>query len=508
MVAGAAQAASPSREYQPRWESLDRRPTPGWFTDAKFGIIIHWGLYSVPAWSVRGEYSEWYWNRIMDPHAIPNPWRVFHDRTFGQAFSYPQFAPQFRAELFDPDQWARIFAASGAKYFVPTSKHHDGFCLWPSAEANRAWGRPWNSVDAGPRRDLLGDLTRAVRKQGLKMGFYYSLYEWYNPLWLKDKKRYAVEHMGPQFKDVVGRYAPSIIFADGEWDMPSTDWQTPELLAWLFNESPCRDDVVINDRWGKECRHKHGGYWTTEYGAGMPSADHPWEEDRGMAYSFGYSRTEVLEDYRTGQDLVWMLADLVSRGGNLMLDVGPTADGRIPVVMQDRLSEIGRWLAVNGEAIYGTRTWKNTCQWTDGQQPRQGYGQFRVKYDVAKMVGAHPVEGQAQTGLFHHQVRRALRDSAPLARQDVHAEGRHARWRRPSADVRREGAPLLPDRRRQHGDPHAGRGVRRATLQIRLDAQDRGRGGDASVSGTICLRFGKQVCQAERESRQDRPAVE
>jgi alpha-L-fucosidase len=132
----------------------------------------------------------------------------------------------------------------------------------------------------------------------------------------------------------------------------------------------------------------------------MPSADHPWEEDRGMAYSFGYSRTEVLEDYRTGQDLVWMLADLVSRGGNLMLDVGPTADGRIPVVMQDRLSEIGRWLAVNGEAIYGTRTWKNTCQWTDGQQPRQGYGQFRVKYDVAKMVGAHPVEGQARKQAF------------------------------------------------------------------------------------------------------------
>ncbi len=397
--AWAAEPAAPPQKYEPRWGSLDRRPNPQWFSDAKFGIIIHWGLYSVPAWSVRGEYSEWYWNHIMD-QKTPNPWRAFHDRTFGRGFTYPQFASQFHAELYDPDQWAKIFAGSGAKYVVLTSKHHDGFCLWPSADANRTWGQPWNSVDAGPRRDLLGDLTRAVRRQGVKMGFYYSLYEWYNPLWLKDKNRYAVEHMQPQFKDVVRRYAPSIIFSDGEWDMPSGDWRTPELLAWLLNESPCRDEVVINDRWGSECRHKHGGYWTTEYGAGMPNADHPWEEDRGMAFSFGYSRTEVLEDYRTGQDLVWMLADLVSRGGNLMLDVGPTADGRIPVIMQDRLSEIGHWLKVNGEAIYGTGTWKDTCQWSDGAPPRQGYGQFRVQYDVAKMVGTRPVHGQARKQAF------------------------------------------------------------------------------------------------------------
>ena len=108
------------------------------------------------------------------------------------------------------------------------------------------------------------------------MGIYYSLYEWYNPLWLSDRNPYVAEHMFPQFKDVVNHVRPSIIFSDGEWDMSSEQWRTPELLSWLLNESPVRDEVVINDRWGKETRHKHGGYNTTEYTAGLESGSHPW----------------------------------------------------------------------------------------------------------------------------------------------------------------------------------------------------------------------------------------
>lgn len=236
-------------------------------------------------------------------------------------------------------------------------------------EANKAWGRPWNSVDVGPKRDLLGDLARSVRAKGMKMGIYYSLYEWFNSLWLNDKPRYVSEHMFPQFKDVVMNYQPSMIFSDGEWDISDKEWRSPELLAWLFNNAPNKDEVVINDRWGKGLRHKHGGYFTTEYGAGMKDASHPWEENRGIGYSFGYNRAEPLSNYRTGEELVWILADLVSRGGNLLLDVGPTADGRIPVIMQDRLAEIGAWLRVNGEAIYGTSTWKVSEQWTEGERP-------------------------------------------------------------------------------------------------------------------------------------------
>jgi len=306
----------------------------------------------------------------------------------------------FRAELYDPNHWADVFLRSGAKYVVLTSKHHEGFALWPSAEASRTWKRPWNSVEIGPHRDLLGDLTTAVRGKGLRMGFYYSLYEWYNPLWLSDKPRFIREHMHPQFKDVVNRYKPSIIFSDGEWDLLSTEWKTPELLAWLFNESPSRDDVVVDDRWGKETRHKHGTYYTTEYTAGMSGVDHPWEENRGMGYSYGYNRAESVRHYRTGRELVLMLIDLVSRGGNLLLDIGPTADGRIPVIMEERLTQIGEWLTINGEAIYGTRPWKSTRQWSAGEVPKVEFNQrFMTPYDVAKLTEA-PMGGKASIDAF------------------------------------------------------------------------------------------------------------
>ena len=239
-----------------------------------------------------------------------------------------------------------------------------------------------------------------MRKRGLKFGFYYSLYEWYNPLWLKDHKRYVDEHFLPQFKDVVNRYRPAIIFADGEWDMPSKDWKSEQLLAWLFNESPCRDEVVINDRWGNECRHKHGGYWTTEYAAGMKDDSHPWEESRGMAYSYGYNRAERIDDYRTGREFILVLCDLVSRGGNFLLDIGPAADGTIPVIMEQRLLEIGDWLKVNGEAIYGSRYAGRSCQWSDGKRPGQQYGEFMIKYNLMEQIGQQPKGGMAVKQAF------------------------------------------------------------------------------------------------------------
>ena len=324
----------------------------------------------------------------------------YHRRQYGADYPYQDFAPQFRAELFDPDHWAEVFKASGAKYVVLTSKHHEGFALWPSREASATWGRPWNSVEIGPKRDLLGDLSQAVRRKGLKMGYYYSLYEWYNPLWLKDKPRFVREHMFPQFKDLITRYEPSIIFSDGEWDLPSADWHSPELLAWLFNDSKVKNEVVINDRWGKDSRHKHGGYWTTEYTPGMSGSDHPWEESRGMGFSYGYNRAERLEHYHSGRDLVVMLTDLVSRGGNLLLDIGPDADGTIPVVMEERLLEIGSWLAVNGEAIYGTKPWTAAKQWSAGEVPKVDYDQeFETAYDVSKLA-AKPAPGKAAIEAF------------------------------------------------------------------------------------------------------------
>jgi alpha-L-fucosidase len=399
-----------AQTYQPNWESLDQRQTPAWFTEAKFGIFIHWGVYSVPSYApvIPGKlaYAEWYWNALTngknDPkaNAIETGTWEYHQKRYGADFQYQDFAPQFRAELFDPDRWADVFARSGAKYVVLTSKHHEGFALWPSKEASRTWGRPWNAVEVGPKRDLLGDLSTAVRNKGLRMGVYYSLYEWYNPLWLSDKPRYVAEHMIPQFKDLVTHYKPSIIFSDGEWELPSSEWRSPEMLAWLYNDSPVKDEVVVDDRWGKDTRHKHGGYWTTEYTAGMSGMEHTWEESRGMGFSYGYNRAEKLEDYHSSRELVVMLVDLVSRGGNLLLDIGPAADGTIPVIMEERLIQIGNWLKMNGEAIYGTKPWKETRQWTSGEVPKVGYNnEYATAYDVNSLV-ANGAPGKARIEAF------------------------------------------------------------------------------------------------------------
>ncbi len=403
-------AAQAQTRYQPTWSSIDARPTPQWYRDAKFGIFIHWGVYSVPSYAavnVKDEnaYAEWYWNSLTEGMKAKGPTghgaltRQFHERVYGRDFPYFNFAPMFRAELFDPDHWADVFVRDGAKYVALTSKHHEGFALWRSEQANRTWGRPWNAVDIGPKRDLLLDLSEAGRRRGLRMGIYYSLYEWYNPLWLSDKKRYVAEHMFPQFKDVVTHAKPSIIFSDGEWDLTSEQWRSPELLAWLFNDSPVRDEVVIDDRWGSDTRHKHGGYYTTEYTAGMQQSEHPWEESRGMGYSYGYNRMETLTDYHTGRQLLLMLIDIVSRGGNLLLDIGPTADGRIPVIMEDRLVHIGNWLGPNAEAIYGTRAWRHSRQWSQGKVPKLEDKEYRAEYEITNLVDAPPA-GYARVEAF------------------------------------------------------------------------------------------------------------
>lgn len=348
--------------YKPNWESLDKRPTPQWFRDAKFGIFIHWGVYSVPSWGPKDKYAEWYWHDMNDHNSAT--WK-HHVATYGEKFQYQDFAPMFKAELFNPDEWADIFRRSGAKYIVLTSKHHEGFALWPSAES---WN--WNAVDVGPHRDLAGDLIAAVRARGLRMGYYYSIYEWYNPLYKADVAKFVDQHMLPQLKDLVQRYKPDIVWPDGEWDAPSKTWRSEEFLAWLYNESNAPKDVVVNDRWGKDTRNVHGGFATPEYGhipKGRLTDAGLFEECQGMGKSFGYNRNENADNYRSTTELLALLIECVSRGGNLLLDIGPAADGRIPDIMQQRLLDMGKWLDVNGEAIYGTRAWRAR---SDGEHVR------------------------------------------------------------------------------------------------------------------------------------------
>lgn len=344
-------------KYIPTWESLDKRPFPDWFQDAKLGIFIHWGVYSVPSYNGKGQYAEWYY-KYWKEHTEPI-WS-FHKKVYGENYNYTNFAKDFTATFYDPDEWASFLEKSGAKYVVLTSKHHDGYCLWPSEQR-----KGWNAVDNGPGIDLIGTLANSVRKTDVRFGLYYSLAEWYNPIYnwtyesSEDKlDKYVNEYMIPQFTDLVNRYKPDIIFSDGDWDHTSDEWQTKQILSWLYNHKDIGDYVVVNDRWGKDVNFKRTGYFATEYTDGMENSDHPWEECRGIGASFGFNRNESIYEYQTAPELIKMFVSLVSKGGNLLLNIGPTADGRIPVIMQERLLQLGNWLSINGDAIYNTRPWK------------------------------------------------------------------------------------------------------------------------------------------------------
>lgn len=362
-----------NKTYTPDWASLDSREMPEWYNDAKFGIFIHWGVFSVPAWrkidnSLFGSYAEWYYASVYGQYR--NNDDDFHEKQYGKDFLYRDFAPQFKAELFQPDAWAELFKASGAKYVVLTTKHHDGFCLWPTKNPHK---KGWNSGDAGPQRDLLGDITHAVRDTGLKMGIYYSIIDW-ETNWShrpeggyfvpqRDREKFGIpeesypdEILIPQLKELVQNYSPCLIFSDGgEWDLSEEYSQTKSFLSWLYNEAPNKEEVVVNDRFFKGMPGEHGDYYSTEYndkeGFGV---HHPWEESRGIGKSYGFNRAEQLEDYCTSQELINQLIGIVSKGGNFLLNVGPTADGRIPTLQQERLRDIGRWMTVNGDAIYGS----------------------------------------------------------------------------------------------------------------------------------------------------------
>lgn len=331
-------------------KEITERPYPKWFKDAKLGIFIHWGLYSVPSYGSKESYGEWFLRGLQVNDTLRTD---FMKKTYGQNFTYKDFAPLFKAELFDPDEWAELFKKAGAKYIMLVSKHHDGFALWPSK-----YNRNWNSVDVGPKRDIVGELTKSIRKSGLKMGLYYSLSEWNHPLhrWYTDPHdsigNYVDTYMIPQFKELIGTYKPKLIFADGEWFNSAKQWHSAELIHWYYNL--VGDDAIVNNRWGSGL---DVGFLTPEYSAGIKVTDRPWTEVRGIGRSFGLNRNEDLEAYGTSQELIQRFIQTVANGGGMILNVGPKADGQIPLIQQERLLQLGAWLNINGDAIYGAEAY-------------------------------------------------------------------------------------------------------------------------------------------------------
>ncbi|CAB3985617.1 alpha-L-fucosidase-like isoform X1, partial [Paramuricea clavata] len=247
-------------------------------------------------------------------------------------------------------------------YFVLTSKHHEGFTNWGS---NVSWN--WNSEDVGPHRNLIGDLAKSIRaRTNITFGLYHSLYEWFNPLYLKDKANgfktrvYIANILMPELYDMVNRFKPEYIWSDGDWEAKDTYWGSTEFLAWLYNDSPVKDTVVVNDRWGDNCRCRHGGSYTCadRYDPGILQK-HKWENAMTVdKKSWGFRREAKLEDFLTIHELISELAETVSCGGNLLMNVGPTHDGRIVPIFQERLTQMGDWLKVNGEAIYASKPWR------------------------------------------------------------------------------------------------------------------------------------------------------
>jgi alpha-L-fucosidase len=363
-----ARAQAPT-SYAPTLESLNRHPLPQWYADAKIGIFIHWGLYSVPGWAPlvhpnhdftsqdyidNNPYAEWYLNSMRLENS---PTHAYHLKHYGAKYDYYNFAPTFNRESakWNPEAWAKVFHDAGAKYVVLTSKHHEGFTLWPSTTSN-----PTLPADRRhATRDIVGELTKAVNSDGMRMGLYYSGgYDWTfvpGPIakasdyqTVKPQSEAYGKYVDAQMRELIRNYHPALLWND--IDYPKSGHPL-EIMAEYYNSVP---DGVIDDRFGVA----HSDFKSPEYQTLDKISETKWEECRGLGRSFGYNRAEGEAETIAPADLIALLVDIVSKNGNLLLDVGPEADGTIPPVQMSRLQALGAWLQQNGEAIYGSRPWK------------------------------------------------------------------------------------------------------------------------------------------------------
>ena len=390
-VAVISLAAVPAAQatYQPTKASLDTHPLPAWWRDAKFGVFLHWGPASVPAWTLpHGLAGFWYW---LEQQVPGSPTWAHHLQTYGANVTYDDLIPKFTASKYDPDAWAKLFKDVGARYFILTTKHHDGFALWCTRTTHR------NACDMGPKRDLVGPLVEAGRREGLKAGLYYSIPEWFNPaprpiaanivssatsmqsepagvlgdsvFNLRARNAYTqqpVDYTGytpiddygagqvqPQLRELIDTYHPDEIWCD--IGGAESYYRSNEAIARMYNQNA---STVVNDRCGDG--NTHIDFKSVEMGngytLGSQTIDTPTETDRAPGNWF-YSDGDTDESLPTRESLLGELITAVSMNSNYVLNIGPRADGTLPEPLVSRLEYLGRWLKINGEAIYGSRPW-------------------------------------------------------------------------------------------------------------------------------------------------------
>ncbi|KAM3550849.1 hypothetical protein ARSEF4850_008144 [Beauveria asiatica] len=331
-------------------ESLLTHRTPDWFDRSKYGIFIHWGLYSVPAYGSTGKnenYAEWYWKWQHDPNDKTRTYQ-YHLETYGKDVNYDNFAVNFSGKNFDPKQWVDLFADAGAQYFVPTTKHHDGFAIFNfSTSISRR-----STVHYGPRRDFLAELFAAAKRHQphLRRGTYFSLPELYNPKY-KHGGSYAG---GPPTNPYTGATLEYTGYV--EVDDFVADVQAPQMeaLAYAYDTEMLWCDIGGPNK-SADVMSKYD-----------PDLKHPfdrkWESSRGMdPYSYGYNHVTPDDQYMTGEDIVKTLVDIVANNGNFLLDIGPAGDGSIPPIMQKGLRDAGAWIRGHNEAIFNTTYWSVTA---------------------------------------------------------------------------------------------------------------------------------------------------
>lgn len=380
-------------KYQPEWESLKTAPVAPWFDDAKFGIFIHWGAYSVIGHRKDGKgYAEWVPTTMYRDTAYYYPYLEKHFGGHPPEFGYKDVVKLFKAENWDPDAWAELFDKAGAKYVILTGEHHDGFAMWDSDLTE------WCATKVGPHRDLVGDLAEAVREKGLKFGpsyhrerhpgfFAKELYAVYSepiPDIEKEIERdpkarglygpefsYTdafIEHYTARWKELQNKYQPDFMWIDDvpifyKVDLHPQSAKFLDAFKYLIS-----DYLNAAEDWGKEVYLNNKGRnlnWPEGPGClemdnlRMDTIGPKWENPATLGTSYGYMKEEELKDaYKSVDELIHLLVDVVSKNGNLLLNIGPRADGTIPDGMKERLLAMGEWLNINGEAIYGTRPWK------------------------------------------------------------------------------------------------------------------------------------------------------